>query len=164
MSFIWCINRWILLAVSLLKITSFKAVACPETKNKDHIFSVTSSLFRSRGIQIFVFPFSTFFFTSVWHQLCTRTYYHILFDALRRKKCYDTKKLWKSSAENLHQKLVPNPFLILLNNPKQCHCMPIQNNAIACKKLFLKWYTLKEDDQKALKILNFNFSFEPRPF
>ena len=26
--------------------------------------------------------------------------------------------LQKNHAENVHQKLVPNPFLILLNNPK----------------------------------------------
>ena len=27
--------------------------------------------------------------------------------------------LWKNHAKNMHQKLAPNPFLILLNNPKQ---------------------------------------------
>ena len=27
--------------------------------------------------------------------------------------------LWKSHAENVHQKLVPDPFSILVNNPKQ---------------------------------------------
>ena len=27
--------------------------------------------------------------------------------------------LWKNHAENMHQKLAPDPFLILLNNPKQ---------------------------------------------
>ena len=27
--------------------------------------------------------------------------------------------LWKNHAENVHQKLAPEPFLILLNNPKQ---------------------------------------------
>ena len=27
--------------------------------------------------------------------------------------------LWNNHAENLHQKLTPDPFLILLNNPKK---------------------------------------------
>ena len=27
--------------------------------------------------------------------------------------------LWKNHAENVHQKLVSDPFIILLNNPKQ---------------------------------------------
>ena len=33
--------------------------------------------------------------------------------------------VWKTHAENVHQKLIPDPFLILVNNPKQyvliCH-------------------------------------------
>ena len=40
----------------------------------------------------------------------------------------------------MHQKLVPDPFLLLVNNPKQ---------------------SLKEDYQKAFKKVNFIFSFEP---
>ena len=35
---------------------------------------------------------------------------------LKKKK---KKKKWKSYAENVHQKLVPNPYFILVNNPKQ---------------------------------------------
>ena len=27
--------------------------------------------------------------------------------------------LWKSHADNMHQKLVPDLFLVLVNNPKQ---------------------------------------------
>ena len=27
--------------------------------------------------------------------------------------------LWKNHAENMHQKLVPDPIFILVNNPKQ---------------------------------------------
>ena len=27
--------------------------------------------------------------------------------------------LWKNHAENMHQKVVPDPFLMLVNNPKQ---------------------------------------------
>ena len=29
-----------------------------------------------------------------------------------------TSNLWKSQAEIVHQKLVPDPFVILVNNPK----------------------------------------------
>ena len=52
----------------------------------------------------------------------------------------------------MHQNLAPDPFLILLINPKQ----PLHT-----KKFFLKWGFLK-DYQKALKKLS--FSFEPSPF
>ena len=53
-----------------------------------------------------------------------------MFDTLRKKKgmilklypLIEYKKgafLWKSHAENVHKKLVPDPFLTLVNNPKQ---------------------------------------------
>ena len=32
---------------------------------------------------------------------------------------YINNILWKNHAENAHQNLVPDPFLILVNNPKQ---------------------------------------------
>ena len=32
---------------------------------------------------------------------------------------YKKPFLWKNHAENVHQKLAPDPFLILLNNPKR---------------------------------------------
>ena len=43
-----------------------------------------------------------------------------MLDILRKK--YDEKEItfsWKNRAENVHQKLAPDLFLILLNNPKQ---------------------------------------------
>ena len=52
-----------------------------------------------------------------------------MFDILRRKKRYDIETLsidrvlnkehflGKNHAENVHQKLVSNPILILVNNP-----------------------------------------------
>ena len=49
----------------------------------------------------------------------------------------------------MHQKLAPDPFLILLNNPKQSlHCIDI----------------LKEDYQKFLKMLNLFLLSNPVPF
>ena len=44
--------------------------------------------------------------------------------------------------ENLHQKVVPDPFIILVNNPKQ----PLH------ARNFFKNNILKEDYQKALKM------------
>ena len=41
---------------------------------------------------------------------------------LEKEKRYDIETLsilWKNNAENVHQKLVPDPFSILVNNPKQ---------------------------------------------
>ena len=32
---------------------------------------------------------------------------------------YINTLLWKNHTENVHQKLVPDPFFILVNNPKQ---------------------------------------------
>ena len=52
-----------------------------------------------------------------------------MFDILRKKwgdietlsidRVLNTEFLWKNHAENVHQKLAPDPVLILLNNPKQ---------------------------------------------
>ena len=53
-----------------------------------------------------------------------------MFDVLGRKKgltlklyplieCYIKNIFMENHAENVHQKLVPDPFLILVNNPKQ---------------------------------------------
>ena len=54
----------------------------------------------------------------------------------------------------MHQKLAPDPVLILLNNP----------TAIACKKFFLKEDILKEDYRKAFKKLILFFLSNPVPF
>ena len=52
-----------------------------------------------------------------------------MFDILRREKGMTVKLcplidkqgtfLWKNHAENVHQRLVPDPFFILVNNVKQ---------------------------------------------
>ena len=86
-----------------------------------------------------------------------------MFDVLRRKKgmalklsidrVVNKEHFSGNHAENVHQKLVPNPFLILANNKK---------TAIACKKLFQKYDILKEDYQEDF---NFNFNLSnPLPF
>ena len=62
------------------------------------------------------------------------------------------KDLWKNYAENVHQKLAPDPFLIFINNPKQ----PLH------ERNSLKNFFLKVEYQKAFK--KFIFSFEPSPF
>ena len=59
-----------------------------------------------------------------------------------------------SHAENVHQKLVPNPFLILVKNTKS-HCMV---------EIPLKIRYFQRGLSKSLKKLNFIFSFEPSPF
>ena len=35
------------------------------------------------------------------------------------KELYKKDFLWKNHTENVHQKVVPNPFLIMVNKPKQ---------------------------------------------
>ena len=52
-------------------------------------------------------------------------------------------------AKNMHQKLVPDPFLILLSNPKQ----PLDSRNSFKSKIFRKGI-----------IKNFDFSLEPSPF
>ena len=52
----------------------------------------------------------------------------------------------------MHQKLVPYPFLILVNNPKQ----PLHTRDIA--------YILNEDYQKAFEKLTLVFFSNPVPF
>ena len=39
-------------------------------------------------------------------------------ETLSIDRVLNTTFLWKNHAENVHQKLVPDPFIILLNNPK----------------------------------------------
>ena len=47
--------------------------------------------------------------------------------------------LWKNHAENVHQKLAPNPFLILLHNPKQpLHARIFFKNKILWKRIIKK--------------------------
>ena len=60
----------------------------------------------------------------------------------------------KNDAENEHQKLVPNPFLISVNNPKY----PLHARNLFTIKYF------ERNFQKALKNINFTFSFKRSPF
>ena len=47
--------------------------------------------------------------------------------------------LWKNHAEKMHQKLAPDPFLILLNNPKQpLHARNSLLNKISWKRIIKK--------------------------
>ena len=55
----------------------------------------------------------------------------------------------------MHQKLVLDPFLILVNSPKQ---------SLSCKKFIWKQDILREDYQKALKKLTLFFLWNPVPF
>ena len=55
----------------------------------------------------------------------------------------------KNHAENVHQKLVPGSFFILVNNPK---------------KILLKIRYLERGLSKTLQKVNFIFSFKPIPF
>ena len=57
-------------------------------------------------------------------------------------------------AENVHQKLGPDPLLILTNNPKQ----PLH------ARIVLKIRYFERRLLKALKKVNFIFPFKPSPF
>ena len=56
----------------------------------------------------------------------------------------------------MHQKLAPDPFLILLNNSKQT--LRDMQEILLKVRNFEKWLS------KSLKKVNFIFSFEPSPF
>ena len=57
--------------------------------------------------------------------------------------------LWKNHVKNEHQKLVPDPFLILVNNP---------NQLLYARNYFENKIFLNLDYQKAFeKLLNFSF-------
>ena len=53
---------------------------------------------------------------------------------------YEIWNIFKENhAENVHQKLVPNPFLILVNNPKQpLHAVNSFKNKIFWKRIIKK--------------------------
>ena len=82
-----------------------------------------------------------------------------MFAILRKKKVVTLKLcplieneirniLQKNHAKNMHQKLAPDPFLILLSNPKQ---------RLDARNSF-------ENKIKSLKKVNFIFTFESSPF
>ena len=60
----------------------------------------------------------------------------------------------ENHAENVHQKLAPDPFLILLNNPKQ---------PLHARNSFKKRY-FERELSKSLKKVKFIFSFESSLF
>ena len=62
--------------------------------------------------------------------------------------------LWKNHAQNVHQMLAPDPFLILLNNPKQ----PLH------ARNSLKIRYSEKGLSKSIKKVKFIFSFKPSPF
>ena len=117
------------------------------------LFHLKSS-FRSRDIQVFIFPSSPLFLPVShcfrgWSKINVKVYdvINCLIKNLNKRFClifWEGKKvwywnvvhwqniksgtfLWKNHAENVHQKLVPDPFLILVNSPKQPK---------TCKKFF----------------------------
>ena len=134
-------------------------------KNYEKCFSFhLKSFFRSRDIQIVVF-LSSRLFLSVSH--CFRDWSKInlkVYDIinclskkfirhfvwyLEKEKRYDIETLsidrvlrtflWKSHAENVHQKLVLDPFLMLVNNPKQpLHGINSFKNKMFWKKIIKK--------------------------
>ena len=61
----------------------------------------------------------------------------------------------QKSCRNLHQKLVPDPFLILVNNPKK---------AIECYNFFKKIRYFERRLLKSLKKVDFIFCFEHSSF
>ena len=60
----------------------------------------------------------------------------------------------KNHAENVHQKLAPDTFLILLNNSKE----PFT------QEIILKMRDFEKGLSKSLKNVTFILSFEPSPF
>ena len=66
-------------------------------------------------------------------------------------------RVWKNHAENVYQKLAPDPVLILLNNPKQqLHARNYFQN--------FKIRYFEKGLSKSLKKINFIFSLKPSPF
>ena len=61
--------------------------------------------------------------------------------------------LWENHAENIHQKLVPGPFLILVNNPKQ----PLHARSSFKNKIF--WNRIIKKPSKTLFFLSNQFPF-----
>ena len=121
------------------------------------------SFFRSQDIQIFVFPSSPLFFPVShcfrgWSKINLKVYdiinclnknliTHFVW-CLEKEKRYDIETLsvdrvlnkehfyGKNHEKNMHQKLVPNSFFILVNNPKQpLHARNSFKNKIFWKRI-----------------------------
>ena len=121
------------------------------------------SSFCSRNIQFFVFPF--FFFPvgnrfRRWSKINLKV--HDIINCLNKNLItfclisWEVKKsltlklsqlidyiietfLWKNHAENVHQKLIPDPLLMLVKNPKQpLHVRNVFRNKIFWKTIIKK--------------------------
>ena len=147
-----------------------------KTMKNVFLFHLKSS-FRCQVIQILVFPFSPLFLPI---SRCFRGWSKINLKVYDIIKCLNKNLithfvwyLWKEKrydidtlaidrvlnkehfyAGNVHQKLVPDPFLILLNNPKQ----PLQSRNSFKNKIF--WQRIIKKSLKSQVI----FSSEPSPF
>ena len=73
---------------------------------------------------------------------------------LNKEHFYGKIMKWKNPAEGVHQKLVPDSFLILVNNPKQ---------ELHARNSFKIRY-FERRSSKSLKKLNLLFLLKPVPF
>ena len=139
----WAKSLKLVSAIFFIKLLFFHQMIAIQ-KLKIFLFDLRSS-FRSRDIQIFVYSSSPLFFP-VSH--CFRSWfkknikvYDVIYCLnknlthfvwyLEKEISYDIETLsidrvlnkehffWKNHAENVHHKLLLDPFLILLNNPKR---------------------------------------------
>ena len=133
---------------------------------KIFFFFHLKSCFRSRDIEIFVFPSSPLFLCAShcfkdWSKINLKVYdiinclnknliTHFVW-YLEKEKGYDIQTLsidrvlhkeyffCKNHVENMHQRLVPDTFLIMINNPKQLsHPRNSFKNTILWKRIIKK--------------------------
>ena len=133
------------------------------SKTMKDVFYFIQNSFRSRDIQIFVFPPSPLFLPvshcfRAWSKINLKVYdcinclnknliTHFVW-YLENEKRYDSETLaidtvlnkehfhgkFMHAKENVHQKLVPDPFFILISNPKQ----PLHARHSCKNKIFWK--------------------------
>ena len=140
-----------------------------ENYEKCFLFRIKSS-FCSPDIQIFVFSSSSLFFPvshciRVWFKRNPKVYdviicqnknliTHFVWYLGKKNKVWHWNFvhwlsikwgtfLWKNHAENLHQKLARDPFLILLNNPKK----PLHARNSFLNKIF--WKRILKEPEKS---------------
>ena len=168
-----------LLFINFLFLTKWQTF---KNKEKCFLFHLKSS-FPSRDIQIFVFPSSPLFLPvshcfrgwsninlivcDIINCLYKNLIIHFVW-YLGKEKRYDTETLlihrvlnkktflWKNHEENMHQKLVSDPLLILVNIPKQP--LHTRNFFKSKKKYFERGLS------KTLKKVNIFFLPKPVPF
>ena len=153
---------WLLFFIKLLFFTKWKL---PKYYEKYFLLHVKSS-FHSRDIPIFVFLSSPLILlVSHCFRGCSKVNIKVNdvinclkknliithfawylekeesygIESLSNDSVLNNKHLWKNRAENLHQKLVPDPFLILVNNTKQpWHWRNSFKNKISWKRIIKK--------------------------